>query len=113
MSCTAAAFVVLGIPPGGEAKEDFWFDELFVSSQGSPEALGKLTGRVHLAFQAPDRTTVDRFHRAGRSPPAAATTARQASGRIIMRTITAPSFSIQTATISKRCAIGRSDPDHD
>jgi catechol 2,3-dioxygenase-like lactoylglutathione lyase family enzyme len=59
-----AAFDVLGIPLGGEAAEHFWFDELFVSSQRSPDAAGKLTGRVHLAFQAPDRDTVDRFYRA-------------------------------------------------
>ena len=60
----AAAFEVLGIPLGGEAPEHFWFDELFVSSQGSKEAQGKLTGRVHLAFQARDRAMVDRFYRA-------------------------------------------------
>jgi len=59
-----AAFEALGIPLGGETEEDFWFDELFVSSQRSREAEGKLTGRVHLAFQAKDRATVDRFHRA-------------------------------------------------
>ena len=40
-----AAFDVLGIPLGGETAEDFWFDELFVSSQASKEAQGKLTGR--------------------------------------------------------------------
>jgi catechol 2,3-dioxygenase-like lactoylglutathione lyase family enzyme len=57
-----AAFEVLGIPLGGHSAEHFWFDELFVSSQASPEAQGKLTGRVHLAFQAPDRATVDRFY---------------------------------------------------
>jgi lactoylglutathione lyase len=59
-----AVFEVLGIPLGGEAAEHFWVDELFVSSQGSREAQGKLTGRVHLAFQAPDRPTVDLFYRA-------------------------------------------------
>jgi catechol 2,3-dioxygenase-like lactoylglutathione lyase family enzyme len=59
-----AALDALGIPLGGERPEDFWFDELFVSSQGSKEAQGKLTGRIHLAFQARDRTTVDRFYRA-------------------------------------------------
>ena len=59
-----AAFDALGIPLGGEAPEDFWFDELFVSSQGSKEAQGKLTGRIHLAFQARDRAMVDRFYRA-------------------------------------------------
>ena len=60
----AAAFDALGIPLGGEGPEDFWFDELFVSSQRSKEALGKLTGRIHLAFQARDRAMVDRFYRA-------------------------------------------------
>ena len=60
-----AALDALGIPLGGEAPEDFWFDELFVSGQGSKEAQGKLTGRIHLAFQARDRAMVDRFHRAG------------------------------------------------
>ena len=59
-----AAFDALGIPLGGETPDDFWFDELFVSSQRSKEAQGKLTGRIHLAFQARDRAMVDRFHRA-------------------------------------------------
>ena len=59
-----AAFDALGIPLGGEAPEDFWFDGLFVSSQGSKEAQGRLTGRIHLAFQARDRAMVDRFYRA-------------------------------------------------
>jgi catechol 2,3-dioxygenase-like lactoylglutathione lyase family enzyme len=59
-----AAFEVLGIPLGGETPQDFWFDELFVSSQGSKEAQGTLTGRIHLAFQARDRAMVERFHRA-------------------------------------------------
>ena len=30
----------------------------------SPAAQGQLTGPTHLAFQAPDRATVDRFHAA-------------------------------------------------
>ena len=59
-----AAFEVLGIELGGEAEDYFWFDELFVSTPDSREAAGMLTGRVHLAFQAKDRATVDRFHRA-------------------------------------------------
>jgi catechol 2,3-dioxygenase-like lactoylglutathione lyase family enzyme len=59
-----AAFEVLGIALGGEAKEHFWADELFVSSKDSKEALGALTGRVHLAFQADSREIVDRFYRA-------------------------------------------------
>jgi len=59
-----AACGALGIPLGGEKPEDFWFDELFISSQRSKEAQGKLTGRIHLAFQARDRAMVDRFYRA-------------------------------------------------
>ena len=60
-----AIFSVLGIPIGGEAEQHFWFDELFVSTANSPEALGELTGRVHLAFQAFDHAMVDAFYRAG------------------------------------------------
>jgi catechol 2,3-dioxygenase-like lactoylglutathione lyase family enzyme len=55
----------LGIPLGGSADIHFWFDELFVSSADGPESLGKLTGRVHLAFQANDHAAVDAFHKAG------------------------------------------------
>lgn len=60
-----AVFKVLEIPLGGSAAEHFWADELFVSSPDSPEALGQLTGRHHLAFQAKDHATVEAFHRAG------------------------------------------------
>ena len=60
-----ALFKVLDVPIGGSADTHFWYDELFVSSADSPEALGKLTGRHHLAFQAKDRATVDAFHEAG------------------------------------------------
>lgn len=60
-----AVFDVLGIPLGGEIGDDFWFDELFVSTKDSEAALGKLTGRHHLAFQAVDRATVDVFYKAG------------------------------------------------
>jgi catechol 2,3-dioxygenase-like lactoylglutathione lyase family enzyme len=59
-----AVFAVLEIPLGGEAKDYFWFDELFVSSKESEAALGKVTGRVHLAFQGKSRDVVDRFHKA-------------------------------------------------
>jgi catechol 2,3-dioxygenase-like lactoylglutathione lyase family enzyme len=59
-----AVFDVLEIPLGGEAKDYFWFDELFVSSKESEAALGKVTGRVHLAFQGKSREAVDRFYRA-------------------------------------------------
>lgn len=60
-----AVLEVLGIPIGGSGPRHFWADELFVSAPDVPEALGMLTGRVHLAFQARDRTMVDAFHRAG------------------------------------------------
>jgi catechol 2,3-dioxygenase-like lactoylglutathione lyase family enzyme len=54
----------LNIPLGGEGDGYFWFDELFVSSADSEAALGALTGRHHLAFQAADRAMVDAFHAA-------------------------------------------------
>jgi catechol 2,3-dioxygenase-like lactoylglutathione lyase family enzyme len=57
-------FKVLDIPIGGEAKDYFWADELFVSSADSQAASGELTGRHHLAFQAKDRATVEAFHEA-------------------------------------------------
>jgi catechol 2,3-dioxygenase-like lactoylglutathione lyase family enzyme len=60
-----AVFAVLDIPIGGDEKDYFWADELFVSSLDSEAAAGKLTGRHHLAFQAKDRATVDAFHAAG------------------------------------------------
>jgi catechol 2,3-dioxygenase-like lactoylglutathione lyase family enzyme len=63
----AAALAVLDIPIGGEGDGYFWADELFISSADSKAALGSFTGRVHLAFQAKDRATVDAFHRAGLS----------------------------------------------
>ena len=60
-----AVFAVLGIPVGGDEKDYFWVDELFVSTADSQAALGKLTGRHHLAFQAKDRAMVDAFYAAG------------------------------------------------
>ena len=57
-----AVFKVIEIPLAGEGDDYFWADELFVSSKESKAAHGELTGRVHLAFQAKDRATVDRFH---------------------------------------------------
>jgi catechol 2,3-dioxygenase-like lactoylglutathione lyase family enzyme len=56
---------VLEIPAGGSEEDHFWHDELFISSRDSDEALGQLTGRHHIAFQARDRQTVDRFYAAG------------------------------------------------
>jgi len=59
-----AVFKMLEIPIGGTGEDYFWADELFVSTAQSESAQGKLTGRVHLAFQAKDRATVDAFHKA-------------------------------------------------
>lgn len=62
-----AIFDILGVPIGGAGEDYFWVDELFVSSKDSEAAVGKLTGRHHLAFQAADREMVDAFYRAGLS----------------------------------------------
>ena len=59
-----AALAALDIPIGGAGDDYFWADELFVSSQDSRTALGALTGRTHLAFQAASPAIVQRFHRA-------------------------------------------------
>ncbi len=53
-----AIFEVLGIPIGGTGEDYSWAEELFISSAGSKEAQGRLTGRHHIAFQAKDRSTV-------------------------------------------------------
>lgn len=60
----SAVFDVLKVPMESNADTNFWADELFVSTADSEEAQGELTGRHHLAFQAPDRATVDAFHKA-------------------------------------------------
>lgn len=60
----AAIFDALDIPMGGAGEGFFWADELVVSTAESEAAQGKLTGRQHLAFQARDRSMVDRFHQA-------------------------------------------------
>ena len=59
-----AVFEVLQIPIAGSGDNYFWADELFISTADSKDAQGELTGRVHLAFQAKDRATVDQFYRA-------------------------------------------------
>ena len=59
-----AILAVLDIPIVGTEHDFFWADELVVSSASSPAALGVLTGRHHLAFQARDRATVDAVYRA-------------------------------------------------
>ena len=60
----SAVFAALNIPIAGSADDHFWADELFVSSQDSPQALGMLTGRHHLAFQAQSRAMVEAFYKA-------------------------------------------------
>jgi catechol 2,3-dioxygenase-like lactoylglutathione lyase family enzyme len=60
-----AVLGVLGIPVVHGGEGFFWADELAITSANSKAAAGKLTGRVHLAFQAGDRAAVDRFHEAG------------------------------------------------
>ena len=60
-----AILEVLDIPIGGEGEGYFWADEFVVSTADSEAADGKLTGRVHLAFQAADRGQVDAVHAAG------------------------------------------------
>ncbi len=60
-----AVLGALGVPMGGEGPGFFWADELFVTSVDSEAALGKLTGRCHLAFQAADAAAVQAFHAAG------------------------------------------------
>jgi len=58
-----AIFSVLGIPIGGSGDDFFWADELFVSTPDSKAALGTLTGRHHLAFQAKDEATVQAVYK--------------------------------------------------
>lgn len=60
----AAVLEALKIPIGGEGDRFFWADELCISSADSPAAIGKLTGRNHVAFQAQDRAMVDAFYQA-------------------------------------------------
>ena len=59
-----AVLAALDIPLGGAGDTYFWADELFVSSPDSEAALGQLTGRHHLAFQASDEATVQAFYQA-------------------------------------------------
>jgi catechol 2,3-dioxygenase-like lactoylglutathione lyase family enzyme len=59
-----AVFGVLEIPLGGEAEDNIWADELYISTKDSDAAMGQLTGRVHIAFQGKDRETVERFYNA-------------------------------------------------
>jgi catechol 2,3-dioxygenase-like lactoylglutathione lyase family enzyme len=58
----SAVFNALDIPIGDDTEDHFWADELFISNKASPAAQGATTGRMHFAFQAKNRETVDRFH---------------------------------------------------
>jgi catechol 2,3-dioxygenase-like lactoylglutathione lyase family enzyme len=60
-----AVFKVFDIPVESNSPSHFWGDELFISTPDGPEAAGKLTGRHHIAFQANDRATVDKFYSKG------------------------------------------------
>ena len=53
-----AVLEAVGVPLGGEGAGFFWADELYVSQEPA------LTAQMHLAFQAQDRETVQRFHAA-------------------------------------------------
>ena len=53
-----AVLEAVGVPLGGEGAGFFWADELYVSQEPA------LTAQMHLAFQALDRETVQRFHAA-------------------------------------------------
>lgn len=77
---------------GADGKPDFW-----IGGEGG------LNKPVHVAILAEDRATVDAFTRP-RWRPAAATTGRPASVRIIIRAIMARSCSIPTATTSRPSA---------
>ncbi|MDF3065646.1 MAG: hypothetical protein K0R38_1247 [Polyangiaceae bacterium] len=55
----------LGLSIQGEGPDFFFLDELFISSKESKAAQGELTGRTHLAFQAPTRESVQSFYEAG------------------------------------------------
>ncbi len=57
----AAVVEVLGRTIDGEGDGYFYFDEIFVSDEAM---MTTSPTHVHLAFQAPDRATVDRFHAA-------------------------------------------------
>ena len=58
-----AAFTALGLKIEGEGPGFFFCDEFFVSSTEAHEDF-HITGRAHIAFQAPDVATVHRFHAA-------------------------------------------------
>ena len=54
----AAALEPLGLRPESAREDHFYVDELYVSADGAP------TANLHIAFQAADRSIVERFHAA-------------------------------------------------
>ena len=100
-----AILATLDVPIGGAGEGYFWADELFVTSIDSPAALGALTGRHHLAFQAQDRATVDRFYQAALAHGGQDNGAP--ASEPITPAITPPLSSIRTAIISKRFITAR------
>lgn len=61
----AEVLAALGLSIVGEGPDFFWVDELFISTKDSKAAQGSLTGRTHLAFQAPTRESVVAAYEAG------------------------------------------------
>jgi catechol 2,3-dioxygenase-like lactoylglutathione lyase family enzyme len=59
-----AIFKVLDVPISKTEHGFFWADEFVVSSADSPAAVGKTTGRCHVAFQAKDSAAVDAVYKA-------------------------------------------------
>jgi catechol 2,3-dioxygenase-like lactoylglutathione lyase family enzyme len=51
-----AILAALGVPVGSESERHLAADELWIDAGEPP------TSRIHLAFQAADRATVERFH---------------------------------------------------
>ena len=101
----AAALGALGRKIEGEGEGYFWSDELFVSTDAM-----STTGatHVHLAFQAPDRATVDLFYAA---PVAAGAKdmANLACVSSITQVITLRLSSIPMATTSRRFFTARQE----
>jgi len=61
----SAVLSALGRQITFELEHAFACDELFISDAAFVGKDGTAPHRVHLAFQTPDRATVDRFHAAG------------------------------------------------
>ena len=99
-----AVFNVFGVPVESNSPSHFWGDELFISTPDGPEAAGKLTGRPgHAAEELQRRRTARRSTSSTQRgwKPGARTMARPACAPNTIRTITPPSCSIPTETISR------------